>query len=361
MSILPISQISVFINKKKLTIFEKFGEGGKIINFDQSRQKVTDEIQIALGAKQQPHNKQVSLNLIFGTDLTFIYSSKKSPNELFSLADQVLPYSTDEAEYFVALGKSVNTLFACPNPVKNLLAEVSRGNLNINKSYPLILLYSPKYLIKIPAKSEFILSIFDIKGEIFTMVNFQDELVDFQIYPKSDPDLLIDNLIKYYSSDPDFNIQIDTVLVNSEVKGQFEGIKLIRSPQNFESVENIIISNFHHAKLPTILTIDDVKKQESDSNVDLAPDEKKTEFHSTHPKTSSSKIILAIVVSLLIIVSLGIVLFIQFQSTRSKNVRRNGTVAPSVSTTPTIIPSKKFSQPQTVPQIEIIPSTQSAQ
>ncbi len=360
MSILPNSQISLLINKQKLTIFEKIGENGKVIDFNQSKEKIVSEISAAINSKQSP-NKQINLNLIFGSDLTFIYSSKKSPSELFVLSDQVLPYTTDEAEYFVSLGKAVNTLFACPNPVKNLLYESLGKNLIIIKNYPLIFLFSPKYLIKIPNQSRFVLTVLEVSNQIFTMVNFKDELVDFQIYSKSDINLLINNLVKYYNSDPDFNIQIDTIVVNSETNIQFDNIRTIRLTQNIESIDSVIISNFHKAKHPTLITLDDVKKQESGSDNTPVQSKQILEFDVDHPQKNTSKLILIIVASVLFVAILGAILFAQFQSTKSKNVRKNGTVAPSVSTTPTIIPSKKFSQPKTAPQIEIIPATQSAQ
>ena len=359
MSILPNNNLKILVSRNSLTVYEKVGIDGKNISFSQDLNTLVATVKntIPLDPKSK---KNQEVEVIFASDMSFINSTKKTPTELLSLADQILPYSSDEADFFIIKDEEISTVFASPNPIKNLLFKCFADKLNIVKSYPLVLLFSPNLLTNIPNKSKTILTCLSSKNGVIVILNHKERVIDYQIYKQAGSDKILPVLIKFYKTGQDFSLEIDTVITASDMVPKIEKINLLRVQPISVSFDELIISNFSKTKQPEIISADQIKKLEANS-----PSEKDTNklsnIENTQSKKTSPKIIAAVLILALLLVVLGIVVYMQFQSTKSKNIRKNGTVAPAAKTQPTIIPSLKFSQPKSSPQILVVPSSESAQ
>ena len=359
MSILPNNNLKILVSRSSLTVYEKVGIEGKNISFSQDINSLVNAVKKAIPLDPKSKKSQ-EVEIIFASDMSFINSTKKTPTELLSLADQILPYSADEADFFIIKGDEISTVFASPNPIKNLLFKCFADKISIVKSYPLVLLFSPNLLANIPKKSKTILTCLNCKNGLIVILNHKERVVDYQIYKQVDSEKILPELIRFYKTDQDFSLEIDTVITDSDKAVTIEKINLLKIPQVTGSFDELIISNFSKTKSPEIISAEQIKKIEANS-----PSEKETNkletTENTQSKKPSPKIIATILILATLLVVLGIVVYMQFQSTKSKNIRKNGTVAPAAKTEPTIIPSQKFSQPKSSPQILVVPSSESAQ
>ena len=349
MSILQSSRPTLFITREKLTVFNKIGKKGVIIDFSQTKNQLLDALKKAIPVDAK-NKKVLEIEILFGLNMSFIYSTKKSPKELILQADQMLPYALDEADFFVIQGDVFNTVFASPNPIKNLIEQTFGGRVKIIKYYPLLLLFSPKIITKVPSKSKIILTCFASGTTIITILTASDSVLDYQTYKGVEPHQLVSNLIEVYRSDPDFELTIDTVITDLEL-GDFkqEGVNVIKIPPFSKLLDEILITNYHKLKHRDVISSDDIKKSDADSDQSLPQQGAPSDEITLQNKKISPKLLIFSSLLLLLLLSLGVIIFMQFQSTKPNSIRKNGTVAPSVKSEPTTAPSQKFSQPKTTP------------
>ncbi len=349
MSILPNSRLTLFVTREKLTVFNKIGKKGVAIDFSQPKNQLLDALKKAIPVDAK-NKKVLEIEILFGLNMSFIYSTKKSPKELILQADQMLPYASDEADFFVVQGDTFSTVFASPNPIKNLIEQAFEGKVKIIKYYPLLLLFSPKIITKIPSKSKTILTCLASGTSTVTILTASDFVLDYQTYKRVEPHQLVSNLIEVYKSDPDFGLIIDTVITDLEITDlKREGLNIIKTPPFSTLLDEILITNYHKLKHRDVISLDDIKKSDVDSDQSLPQQEGLDDQITPHNKKISAKLLIFSSIILLLLLSLGVIIFMQFQSTKPGNVRKNGTVAPSVKSGPTTAPTQKFSQPKTTP------------
>lgn len=359
MSILPNNNLKILVSRNNLTIYEKMGVDGKNISFSQGLNSIIESLKKAIPLDpNSKKNKEVEI--IFTADMSFICSAKKTPTDLLAIADQILPYSSEDADFFIVKNEEINTVFASPNPTKKLLFKCFSDKLSIVKSYPLILHFSPNFLINIPNKSKTILTCLNIKNNLVVILNHKDHVVDYQIYKPVESEKILPELIQFYKTDQDFNLDVDTVVTDSQSITKIENINFIKVQPISTSLDELIVSNFSKTKHLEIISAEQIKKLEANLSSEKDIEESSLP-ENTGSKKPSQKIVASISILAILLVVLGIVIYTQFQSTKSKNIRKNGTVAPAIKTEPTIIPSQKFSQPKTTPQILVVPSSESAQ
>ncbi len=359
MSLLPNNNLKILVSRNSLTIYEKVGIDGKNISFSQDTNSIISALKKAITIEPKSKKNQEA-EIIFASDMSFINSTKKSPTEILSLADQILPYSSEEADFFIIKDEEISTVFASPNPIKKLLYKCFADKLSIVKSYPLVLLFSPSLLTNISNKSKTILTCLNSKNGLIVILNHKERVVDYQIYKQVDSEKILPELIRFYKTDQDFSLEIDTVITDSVKPVKIEGVNVLKVQPISTAFDELIISNFSKTKQPEIISVEQIKKLEANSPSEKESDKLAT-IESSQSKKPSPKIIAAVSILAILLVVLGGVAYMQFQSTKSKNVRKNGTVAPAAKTQPTIIPSQKFSQPKSSPQIIVVPSSESAQ
>lgn len=364
MSILPNSRFTLYITRKKITFFQKFAENPissiDLVNITRAQLAELLKKNIPVNSKSK---SPLDIDLIFGLDMAFINSTKKLPRDLYVLADQYLPYTTDDADFFIAEGEKypINTVFASPNPVKKLLTETFGDKINIGKSFPQVIMFSPKILTKLSPKSHCQLTVIENDTKILTLLSLDEFTIDFQRYePPIKKDFLA-NLLKVYSADPDFNVNIDTVVTDQDFEPiSGSTVQIIKINPLKSELDDLLISNFSKLKNPKILTNIDLKKLDNADNSSLSTSSGSAAGGETEHRKISPKSPAVIITAAVLLVIAGIIIFIQFQSLSPKSKRQNGTVAPAANSQTTIVPSKKFSQPKNNSPIQVVPATESS-
>jgi len=360
MPILPKKRLIIFVTRQNLTIFSKVGVGGVNINFSQPKNIIIEQLKKSIPIDAKNKNP-VEVEILFSLDMSFIYSSKKPAVELLSLADQVLPYSTDEAEFFIAKNEDINTIFAAPRPIINLFSQTFKDQVLIHKFTPIVLMFLPKLLLKLPSKSHVVLTCLSQEDSITTILTSGKSVLDYQTYKNIEIQKLVINLLGVYKTDPDFLLSIDTIVTDQTIPVLTgELVKIIKISPLAKPLEQLLLSGFDTLKYPEILSSAEIKKTES-NNEQIAPQSEGNELGTVKQKKTSPKILLISSVLLVLLLILGAVVYMQFQSTKSEVSRKNGTVAPAPKTVPTVIPSQKFSQQKPSPQSELLPAPQSAE
>lgn len=360
MPLLPNNRLTLFVTRQNLTVFSKIGVGGINISFSQPKNAIVEQLKKAIPVDIK-NKKPTEVEVLFSLDMSFIYSSKKSAVEMFNQADQILPYSADDAEFFVVKNDSTNTIFASPSPIKSLLSEAFGDRVQVHKFTPLLLMYSPKLLVKLQPKSHTVLTCLSQGGSITTILTDDNSVLDFQTYKNIEIQKLVQNLLQVYKSDPDFLLPIDTIITDQEIPSPpTEQIKITKIVSPSKSLDQLLLSNFDSLKYPQVLSVVEIKKNDSNNEQTSSQQATAGQEILQHKKTSSKILVISSVLLILLVV-LGVVIYFQFQSTKSGNVRKNGTVAPAGKSDQTIIPSQKFSQPKISPQSEFTPATPSAQ
>lgn len=360
MPILPTKRLIIFVTRQNLTIFSKVGVGGVNINFSQPKNIIIEQLKKSIPVDIK-NKKSVEVEVLFSLDMSFIYSSKKPALELLSQAEQVLPYSTDEAEFFIAKNEDINTVFAAPSPIKNLFNQTFKNQVIIHKFTPIVLMFSPKLLIKLPPKSHVVLTCLLQEGSITTILTSGKSVLDYQTYKNIEIQKLIRNLLGVYKTDPDFLLSIDTIITDQTIpvlKGEL--VKILKIAPLSKPLEQLLISSFDSLKYPQIVSASEIKK--ADAINEQAPIQSDSnDFETSLNKKPSPKILSISFVLLILLLTLGVVIYMQFQSTKPENFRKNGTVAPPAKQVQTIIPSQKFNQQKPSPQPEIPLASQSAE
>jgi len=353
-------RLIIFVTRQNLTIFSKVGVGGVNINFSQPKNIIIEQLKKSIPIDIK-NKKPVEVEVLFSLDMSFIYSSKKPVIELLSLADQVLPYSTEEAEFFIAKNKSINTIFAAPNPIKNLLNETFKDRLQIHKFTPILLMFSTKLLSKLPSKSHIVLTCLSHDASIVTILTMDNSVLDYQTYRNVEIQKITENLLQVYKTDPDFLLSIDTIITDQTIPVPTgELVKIIKIAPLSKPLEQLLISSFDSLKYPQIVSASEIKK--ADLNNEQAPIQSKSnDLEAVQNKKPSPKILSISFMLLILLLTLGVVIYMQFQSTKPENFRKNGTVAPPAKQVQTIIPSQKFNQQKPSPQPEIPLASQSAE